>query len=216
MLTQDIEKVLDQIGFDYGCLVEIILTTWNSDSTVNAAPMVIIRNQSKQFTIRPYKSSNTYENLKKNAQACANVTNNPVFFLTTTFKNEGLGLLSRPILRNILPIDGADAIINLKVFREENRDSDRPSFLCEPLSAKVIKPFPWAFSRGKLQTIEAVIYASHIEYLIINGRFNEAKAQISRFKICTEIVRKVSSSESIEVAVIDILEDLIKEWRAKG
>jgi hypothetical protein len=70
-------------------------------------------------------------------------------------------------------------------------------------------------NRGKAQAVEAIIYATRIEYFLKNKKFLEAKAQIDKFNICREVMGRVSSVGSPESRVVEALEKMIEQWRAK-
>lgn len=56
-------------------IVEGMLTTQNADGTVNVAPMgPRVDNQFKQFLLRPFPGSRTYDNLLRTRQATFHVT----------------------------------------------------------------------------------------------------------------------------------------------
>jgi hypothetical protein len=109
MNRNNIKIKMDQMGFDYGSTIETILTTWNRDGTVNAAPMGVIRNLKDQIIIKPYSSSITYRNILKNKEVCVNTTQDSEIFMKTAFKDEDLGLF--PIKKGDLILEGSDASI---------------------------------------------------------------------------------------------------------
>jgi hypothetical protein len=201
---------MDQMGFDYGSTIETILTTWNCDGTVNAAPMGVIRNLKDQIIIRPYRSSNTYRNMLKNKEVCINTTRDSEIFMKTAFKDEGLG--SYPIRNGDLILEGSDASIKLKITSVESENANRPEFTSEIQRIITKKRIPISFNRGKNNAIEAIIQASHIRYKI-QERGEDVKTDLINFNSNIQIIRKVSASDSTEMKVANKLESLVEKWR---
>ena len=76
-----------KLGFTENCIVEIILVTKNEYNNYNAAPMGIIR-VNNMFEVKPFMSSKTYRNLHRTKHASINITNDPMIFYKTAFKNQ--------------------------------------------------------------------------------------------------------------------------------
>jgi len=75
---------LDDIGIFHG-ISETIVTTGRSRSP-NAAPVGIIR-KNNNVSVRLFKGSQTYENVLEEMFLVANVINDPVIFVRSTFSN---------------------------------------------------------------------------------------------------------------------------------
>lgn len=210
MNRNNIKIKMDQMGFDYGSTIETILTTWNCDGTVNAAPMGVIRNLKDQLIIKPYRSSNTFRNMLKNKEVCVNTTQDSEIFLKTAFKDECLGLY--PIKKGDLLFEGSDASIKLKIINVESENANRPEFVGEIQKIITKKRIPISFNRGKNNAIEAIIHASHIRYKL-NERGGDVKTDLINFNYNIQIIRKVSASNSTEMNVANKLESLVEKWR---
>jgi len=215
MRTKKIDEILTNIGFSYAYLSESILTTWKPDGSINAAPMGIIRVDPNHLKVKPYKSSQTFLNLIKRPKACVNTTNNPELFLVTAFKQENLRAFSHPKFHSDLSIEQADATIFLEKMESRDISNERSSFVGEVSSIKILKKLPAVVNRGKAQAVEAIIHATRIEYFLKNKNLLEAKAQIDKFNICREVMGRVSSVGSPETRVVEALEKMIEQWRAK-
>jgi hypothetical protein len=218
LITRDIKKineVLNSIGFNINCIGETILTTWNSDGSINAAPMGVIKIDENHLEVRPYKSSQTFLNLIKNPKACVNITNNPELFLVTAFKKENLLDFSHPTFRSDLSIEQADASIFLEKIESRNISNERISFIAEVSSIDILKKVPAVMNRGKAQAVEAIIYATRIEHLLKNKNLLKAEAYIIKFNGCRKVIERVSSVGSPEAKVLEVLEILIENWRIK-
>ena len=71
---------LPQLGAD-GRILEGIVTTYNEDGSVNISPMGPIVDASvTQFVFRPYRTSTTYQNLKRTEQGVFHVTDDVMLF----------------------------------------------------------------------------------------------------------------------------------------
>jgi hypothetical protein len=213
--AQNLEEALDRIGFSRGSIVETVLTTLNSDGSVNAAPMGVARKGPVQLEIRPYRSSKTHSNLNRNPEACINVINDPAIFLVTAFKEEKFDF-SPPKFSHDNSIEQADAVVFLTMLKREEIDKERSSFVGEASSIKLITESPTVFSRGRAQAIEAIIHATRIEYYLKNRKLVEAKDHIDRFNRCKRVVLKASSQDSPETRTVEALERLIDHWRAQA
>ena len=215
MRTKKIEEVLTNIGLHYGSLSESILTTRKPDGSINAAPMGIIRVDPNHLEVKPFKSSQTFLNLIKQPKACVNTTNNPELFLVTAFKQENLRAFSHLKFRSDLSIEQADAAIFLEKMESRDISNERSSFVGEVSSIKIFKKVPAVLNRGRAQAVEAIIHATRIEYFLEKKNLLEAKAQINKFNECREVVGRVSLIGSQEVRVVEALEKMIEQWRAK-
>jgi hypothetical protein len=210
MNRKNIKIKMDQMGFDYGSTIEAVLTTWNHDGTVNAAPMGVIRNLKDQIIIKPYRASNTFRNMLRNKEVCVNTTQDSEIFLKTAFKDEGLGLF--PIKKGYLLLEGSDASIKCKIINVESENTNRPEFTAEIKQILTKKRIPISFNRGRNNAIEAIIQASHIRYKS-NERGEDVKTDLINFNYNIQIIKKISASNSTEMKVANKLESLIKKWR---
>ena len=215
MRTKKIDEILNNIGFNYNCISESILTTWKPDGSINAAPMGVLRIDSNHLEVKPYKSSQTLLNLIKSHKACVNTTNNPEFFLVTAFKQEDLQAFSHPKFCTDLSIEQADSAIFLEKMERREISNERSSFVGEVSSIKILKKVPTVVSRGKAQAVEAIIHATRIEYFLKNNNLLQAKVQITKFNKCREVMGRVSSVGSPEARVLEVLEEMIERWRVK-
>lgn len=210
MNRKNIKTKMDQMGFDYGSTIETVLTTWNHDGTVNAAPMGVIRNPKDQIIIKPYRSSNTFRNMLKNKEICVNTTQDIEIFFKTAFKDEDLGLF--PVKKGELLLEGSDASIKCKIINIEYKNVNRPEFTAEIKQILTKKRIPIGFNRGRSNAIEAIIQASHIKYKS-NERGEDLKTNLINFNYNIQIIKKVSASNSTETKVANKLESLVEKWR---
>ena len=210
-----IEKGLDKLGFDVGSVSEAILSTVNQDGSANASPMGILRVGPKTLEIRPFRTSTTYRNLLTHSRACINVTSDPSLYLITAFKRESLVGFPKPSFKGDLRLDPSDAYVFIDVISSRDVSGIRTSFECEATSVEVCSLTPRAFSRGRAEAIEAIVYATRIKVFLRHGRRDLVERLIKRFRACKDVVARVSAPESKEVRVVKELERLISSWRER-
>jgi hypothetical protein len=203
-------NTLNRFGFKKGCIAEIILTTYNPDGTGNAAPMGAEYKNKGLIKLSPFKTSNTYRNLDNGSRACINVTNNPILFLVTAFKEEHLVYFPEPRIDKDLRLESADAHIFAEQIEKRYLSEIRSNYLYQIKTIEIIENIPKLFSRGKAQAIEAVILATRIK--VFNKTNKKVRELIEQYKKCKQIVCRISSNESDEVQVIKTLDNLIKKW----
>jgi len=216
MAKPEIVELLDELGFSKGCIVETIVATMNPNGSPNPAPMGVTRRGPDLLEIKPFKSSATYRNLLKGRDACVNVTGDPELFLTTAFKHDSLHGFKLPSIDENLSLRTADASILVEILRGQDISENRGCFVCRARSVEIHHPLPRVFSRGRAETIEAVIHTTRIRAYIHMGRLEDAEKLNKRFNECKKVVEKVSTPDSADRRVIQTLETLIKAWREEA
>lgn len=208
--------LLDDMGLIKGRIHEAILTTVNRDGSYNPAPMGVTRAGPETLELRPFKSSATYGNLKRNQRACVNVTDDPGLFLTTAFKEADLHSFRPPTIDDEMRLKDAEAHIFIRTSKSQDISEDRASFIClvEGIEAEYMRPK--IFSRGKAEAIEAVIHATRIEVFSKEGKLGEVERLIRLSAECKDVIERVSKPGSVEVRVIRELERMIASWRDAG
>lgn len=207
----ELVRLLDELGFDEGSIVETIVTTKDGDGSLRAAPMGIRRVGPLDLEIRPFKSSITYGNLSRGGWACINLSENPELFLATAFKDEAMEGFPQPEIDEDLSIPSSDASILVEVM-ESSDEGERGCFICRAHSIKVHRPLPWVFSRGRAEAIEAIIHATRVKAYQEMGDREKMWETYRRFEACRRIVERVSSMKSSEWRVIMSLQELIRDW----
>jgi hypothetical protein len=203
-----LEEILIDLGFQEQSIVETILTTYNMDGTLNAAPMGIARARKNSYVLefKPFKSSTTYNNIKLSSAVCLNITSNPKFFLATAFKKF---VKTQPNINEDLSISGCDASIYGDIISIEDTSDFRVKACIHAKRIEVWNPLPKVFSRGSSEAIEAVIHATRL-YAFRNSPRSEE--YLRRIRNCFEIIQRVSSEKSSEADVMMVLKQLSKKW----
>jgi len=107
----------------------------------------------------------------------------------------------------------ADASIHVEILRGYDISENRGCFVCKVNSVEVHRSLPRVFSRGRAESIEAVVHATRIEKYIHLGLLGDAEKLNKKFNECKGVVDKVSTLDSAELRVVRVLENMIKGWR---
>lgn len=146
-------------------ILEGIVTTLESDGTVNISPMGPEVDESmSRFVLKPYRTSTTYRNLKRTAAGVLHVTDDVELFAQTAIGSPD----PPPELMAAQGIEGRilkDACrwYAFRVVDLDDRD-ERTKITCEVVEQGRLRDF-FGFNRGKHAVIEAAILATRIEFL---------------------------------------------------
>ncbi|MGD2142374.1 MAG: DUF447 family protein [Candidatus Bathyarchaeota archaeon] len=204
--------LLDDMGFILGGIHEAILTTVNRDGSFNPAPMGVFRAEPEILELRPFKFSATYENLLQESKACVNLTNDPMLYLVTAFKDEVQGY-RQPTIDERMRLNEADAYIFVKASEHQGISENRARFMCQIEEIEAEYTRPQVFSRGKAEAIEAVIHATRIKTFSSRQEWGDLERLIKLSAECKDVVERVSPPGSVEMRVVEELERMILRWR---
>jgi uncharacterized protein len=146
-------------------ILEGLVTTVDAGGAPNISPMgPLVDEQMTQFVLRPYKTSRTYQNLKRLGQGVLHVTDD-VEVLAHAAVHQ---LDPMPRLLKAKKVRGfvlADACrwYEFQVHRLEDR-SDRTTIACDVICRGRIRDF-FGFNRAKHAVLEAAILATRLEFL---------------------------------------------------
>jgi len=205
-------ETLDSLGFRDGCIAEVVLVTVNPDGSPNAAPMGARRVGGDVFEVRPFKTSATYRNLLSDPRSTMNVTSDPTVFLATAFKDE----VSKQPAMDGLGLKGCDACISLERTEGVEVSADRHLFRNKAKEVAVHTSHPRVFSRGVAEAVEAVIHATRVKALRMQGRHGDALELEEKTRECIGVVRRVSAGGSMEAETAGRLERLLEKWRSEA
>lgn len=207
--TQVVES-LSRLGFSEECIVETIMVTLNEDSSRNPAPMGVLR-RGGTLIVTPYKTSKTYENLKRGGSASINITDSPLLFLATAFKDE---INDQPVTAE-MSVEGADAVIQTEIGEQLTDYDLKVDFKIIPRNIDIKTGHPFVFSRGRSEAIEAIIHATRIKVFHEDNRDKKVQELVEKVKECIATINKISSEGSAEAEVAITLVSLIKKWGVK-
>jgi len=206
-MNSEITATLDLLGFTQNSFVETILVTRAKDGSFNPAPMGVIR-QDELLEIRPYKSSTTYRNLMTGNMVSINITDDPMLFLVSAFKDE---LDKLPVVDNWVLL-GSDATLIAEKISQTDISEQQASFTLDPLTLSITNNMPSVFSRGRAEAIEAIIHATRIKVFYAEKREDKVKELLGKMTASFDIVIRVSDSSSAEVKIVQILKSLLGKW----
>ena len=206
-MNPDHDVALKALGFTEGNIVETIMVTENNDSTHNAAPMGVIYRDGF-IEVRPYRSSRSYHNMHNSDWASINITDDPILFLKTAFKDElDYGLT---VINGIL--QGCDATVVLEKQEEFHVSDLQAGFRLKPTRVEITKKEPMVFSRGRAEAIEAIIHATRVKVFQAQSRYEKVDGLLKRINDCINVITRVSVDGSPEMQVVEELDRLMIKW----
>jgi hypothetical protein len=148
-----------------GTLLEGIVTTLNDDGTPHIAPMgPIVDSDFNRLLLRPFRTSVTYENLKRRGEGVLHVTDD-----VELLARAAVGRLEQ--LPRLLPAEGIDGVIladacRWYAFRVESLDDreERTQIVARVVDRGRLRDF-FGFNRAKHAVVEAAILATRIGLL---------------------------------------------------
>lgn len=183
------------LGSD-GLILEGIVTTTNADGTVNISPMgPIVSKQIHQFVFRPFQTSTTYKNLKREGGGVFHVTDDVLLFAQAA--------VGQP--DPVPPLDGLVLTDACRWFRFEVRsldDSDeRTHIVAETVETGTNRDF-FGFNRAKHAVLEAAILATRVHML-------DAEEMLAEFHRLESPITKTASAD--ELRAFNFLKKYVKD-----
>lgn len=146
-------------------ILEGLMTTTNLDGTVNVSPMgPLVDERLSVFTLRPFQTSTTYRNLKRNGVGVFHVTDD-----VELLAHAAVGAMtSPPAVRQLPGFEAyvlADACRWFQLQVEELDDqSERTTIVCRSVKSAEQRPF-FGLNRAKHAVVEAAIAATRLHLL---------------------------------------------------
>jgi hypothetical protein len=146
-------------------ILEGIVTTRNEDRTVNISPMgPRVDAAMDRLVLRPFRTSTTYQNLKRTRQGVLHVTDDVLLLAQSAVGQPQ----PPPAMSDAKAIDGAiltDAC-RWYAFRVESLDdrNDRTEIMARVVDRGTIREF-FGFNRAKHAVLEAAILATRTSFL---------------------------------------------------
>jgi hypothetical protein len=142
-------------------ILEGIVTTRNADGSTNVSPMgPRVAADGRTFTLRPFQTSTTYQNLKRRGFGVLHVTDDVELIATAA-----IGRLASPELAEIpgFSVPRLADTCRWQAFRVTLLDdaSERTTIACEVVSKGRVRDF-FGFNRAKHAVIEGAILATRI------------------------------------------------------
>jgi hypothetical protein len=133
----------------------------------------------------------------------------------TAFKGKTVKGLLDPVIDKDMRLISAFAQIFVDASRSSDISEIRACFKCCVKDINTLTMMPRSFSRGRAETIEAIIHATRIEVFSKEGGLDDMERLSKRFAECKDVVERVSAPESVETRVVGELEKMITIWRGK-
>ena len=207
MNEAQVTESLSKLGFSQDCIVETILITRNQDGSFNAAPMGVTRKGSI-LSVQPFKTSQTYENLMRGEPVSINISNDPLLFLATAYKDE---VDDQPTIDE-MGLKSADAVIYTETGGLLNESELRATFSLLPKDVVIKSSYPTVFRRGRSEAIEAIIHTTRIQVYHNQSQDTKVLKLIEKVKDNLNVIKKVSSEGSPEAITAKKLLLLMEKW----
>ena len=183
-------------------ILEAIVTTRNDDGSVNVSPMGPRVDESMtRFTLRPYQTSTTYQNLQRARQGVLHVTDD-VELIARAAVNQ---LDPLPAMRPATSVDGniLEAACRWYAFEVDSIDDrdERVTMNCRVLDHGRHRDF-FGFNRAKHAVVEAAILATRVQFLPADL----IRTQLDALQV---IVEKTAGSQ--EHQAFALLQDYVAE-----
>jgi hypothetical protein len=213
-----------ELGFSEGVIVETVVSTYNMDGQVNAAPMGAIMMNPQRIMLRIYTSSLTYKNLQSKKCAVVNVTSDPDLFYRTTVKEANPnGMVPQEWFEKAETVDAprlraAHAHVEVAVADIRRFDAERAEVLCDVKFVQAASVLPKAYCRALFATIEAIVHVTRVEALINHcdrQKREQALKLLEMIRECCDVVNRVAPNSRYSEIMAD-LNQRIDSWRAKG
>jgi hypothetical protein len=150
-------------GYVEFVILEGIVTTLSPDDRVNVAPMgPRVDAKCSQFLLRPYKTSQTYQNLKAHGEGVFHVTDDALLLARAALGPVEVPLVPATKVRGFVLADCC-RFFEFRVTRLDDRD-DRTHIETEIVHADRRRDF-FGFNRARHAIIEAAILATRTDFL---------------------------------------------------
>jgi hypothetical protein len=163
-------------------ILEGIVTTLNADGTVNIAPMgPRVDEEIERFVLRPFRTSTTYQNLKRSGQGVLHVT-------------DDVELLARAAIGRLEPVPELVPAEGVEGFRladtcrwysfrvlELDDQEERTTIVAKKVAGGTVRQF-FGFNRAKHAVVEAAILATRLHLLPAD----EIATEFARLKVLVD------------------------------
>jgi hypothetical protein len=208
---------LEKFGFRKGMIFEAVVSTYSHEGRPNAAPMGITSEDLKHVIMRPFKRTQTYENMNSRKCAVVNFIADPTTVYQTAFKDEATvrnavnnffekaTVVEAPRLKEI------DAFLEVAVV--EAKDEGKRGMIVGRVVHGDIGPSRFRpYCRGGFAVIEAVIHATRIREFLASGRDGEAGRLIELVEYYRGLIERVAPN-SVYVTTVDDIMARIDRWK---
>lgn len=183
-------------------ILEGIVTTRNADGTVNVSPMgPEVSNDAgiNQFVLKPFNTSQTYQNLKCRGVGALHITDDVLLIARAAIHQlTDVPTIDESCGKHRLVLGNACRWFEFEVV-ELNDDQPRTQIRCKTTAQGELRPF-WGFNRAKHAVLEAAILATRVGIL----KRQEIDQQMQQLEI---IVGKTAGEQ--EFAAFDLIQQFL-------
>ncbi len=163
-------------------ILEGIVTTLSANGSVNVSPMgPEVDAPLTQLVLKPYRTSTTYQNLKRTGQGVFHVTDDVELLARAAVGTPD----PLPPMTRAAAVDGRilSGACRWYAFRVRSLDdaAERTRIVCEVVDRGTLREF-FGFNRGKHAVLEAAILATRTEFLPAG----EILSQFEKLKVLVE------------------------------
>ncbi len=212
---------LTDMGFSTGVVCETIVSTYNADGSVNAAPMGLKILDEEHLTLSIFNTASTCSNLKAKQCAAINLACNIEVFYKATFKevNPDGKIPSDWFVKAIVvkapKLRFAEAVIEVTAIELPSVGENRTEFCCKVERVDSSAKHPQVYCRAMPLTMEAIIHATRVQAFINKPqKQQEVTDLIYKIQHYADVVGRVAPNTYYTVVLVDLLER-IDSWRAK-
>lgn len=211
---------LTDLGFSKDVFSETIVSTYNPDGSINAAPMGLKMKDTQHLSMNIFNTSSTCCNLKLRKQAVVNLTSNIEIFYKSAFKEVNIDgkIPSQWFVKADVveapKLSSSDGSIEVSIDSMSD-DGERTEFSCKVKSLSAIKKYPQVYCRAMPLTLEAITHATRVKVFInASKKQNEVSELIETIQNYAYIVERVAPNSEYTAVLADLL-NMIDSWRAK-
>ena len=211
---------LTDLGFSKDMFSETIVSTYNPDGSINAAPMGLKLKDEQHLSMCIFNTSSTCRNLKLKKQAVVNLTSNIEFFYKSAFKEVNIdGKIPKQwfVKADIVEapkLSSSDGSIEVSI-NSMSDDGERTEFSCRVKSLSAIMQYPQVYCRAMPLTLEAITHATRVKVFIKASKKQKEVAElIKTIQNYGHIVERVAPNSEYAAVLADLL-NRIDSWRTR-
>jgi len=160
-------------------IIEGLITTVDEQGCPHVSPLgPVVDEHLNKWTLRPFKSSNTFQNLRNYSHCCFHVTDDVLTVVSLVLKKRPQIQLSPK--NGVWIIESACQWFHLKV-KDWDLSNPRTEATADVVDSEVLRPF-WGWNRAKHAILEAAILMTRT-HLLTHEYIEE---QFAQFQIAVE------------------------------
>ena len=211
---------LSTFGFQKDVIYESIVSTLNSDSTSNAAPMGITIQDEQHLSLTIFNTSKTLQNLKTTRCAVINFTHDIELFYKTVFKKTnppGSVPLEWFVPSEVVTakkLRAAEVALEVSVVDFKPLNNEKTIVTCSiKHQTTSLVGTPQLYSRALALTLEALIHATRIEiYLTNSQKQTEIIKLTEQIFDYAQIVERVAPNSTYTTVMANLQKQILL-WR---